>query len=37
MIFLRSLAFALAQIVVTPPYAIVALATFPCRGSRAIA
>ncbi len=29
MIFLRSLAFALAQIVVTPPYAIVALATFP--------
>ena len=29
MIFLRSLAFALAQILVTPPYAIVALATFP--------
>jgi 1-acyl-sn-glycerol-3-phosphate acyltransferase len=29
MIFLRSLAFALAQILITPPYAIVALATFP--------
>jgi len=29
MIFLRSLAFAAAQIVITPPYAIVALATFP--------
>jgi 1-acyl-sn-glycerol-3-phosphate acyltransferase len=29
MIFLRSIAFALAQIVITPPYAIVALATFP--------
>jgi 1-acyl-sn-glycerol-3-phosphate acyltransferase len=29
MIFLRSLVFALAQILVTPPYAIVALATFP--------
>jgi 1-acyl-sn-glycerol-3-phosphate acyltransferase len=29
MIFLRSLAFAVAQIVITPPYAIVALATFP--------
>jgi len=28
-IFLRSLAFALAQIVITPPYSIVALATFP--------
>ena len=28
MIFLRSLAFALAQILITPPYAIVALATF---------
>src|SRR5258705_9018850 len=31
MTFLRSLAFALAQIVVTPPYAIVALATFPLQ------
>ena len=29
MIFLRSLVFVLAQILVTPPYAIVALATFP--------
>jgi 1-acyl-sn-glycerol-3-phosphate acyltransferase len=29
MIFLRSLAFALAQILITPPYSIVALATFP--------
>ncbi len=29
MIFLRSLAFAIAQILVTPPYAVVALATFP--------
>jgi len=29
MIFLRSLAFLLAQILVTPPYSIVALATFP--------
>lgn len=29
MIFLRSLAFALAQALITPPYAIVALATFP--------
>jgi 1-acyl-sn-glycerol-3-phosphate acyltransferase len=29
MIVLRSLAFALAQILITPPYAIVALATFP--------
>ncbi len=29
MIFLRSLAFALAQIVVTPPYSIVIIATFP--------
>jgi len=29
MIFLRSLVFALAQILLTPPYAIVALATFP--------
>jgi 1-acyl-sn-glycerol-3-phosphate acyltransferase len=29
MIFLRSLAFAISQILVTPPYAIVALATFP--------
>jgi 1-acyl-sn-glycerol-3-phosphate acyltransferase len=29
MIFLRSLAFALAQVLITPPYAIVALATFP--------
>ena len=29
MIFLRSLIFALAQILITPPYAIVALATFP--------
>ena len=29
MTFLRSLAFALAQALVTPPYAIVALATFP--------
>ena len=29
MIWLRSLAFALAQILVTPPYSIVALATFP--------
>jgi 1-acyl-sn-glycerol-3-phosphate acyltransferase len=28
-IFLRSLAFALAQILITPPYSIVALATFP--------
>jgi len=37
MIFLRSLVFALAQILLTPPYAIVALATFLCRGFRAIA
>jgi 1-acyl-sn-glycerol-3-phosphate acyltransferase len=29
MIFLRSLVFALAQILLTPPYSIVALATFP--------
>jgi len=29
MIFLRSLAFALAEILITPPYAIFALATFP--------
>jgi len=29
MIFLRSLAFVIAQILVTPPYSIVALATFP--------
>jgi 1-acyl-sn-glycerol-3-phosphate acyltransferase len=29
MIFLRSLAFLIAQILVTPPYSIVALATFP--------
>jgi 1-acyl-sn-glycerol-3-phosphate acyltransferase len=29
MIFLRSLAFALAQVLITPPYALVALATFP--------
>jgi 1-acyl-sn-glycerol-3-phosphate acyltransferase len=29
MIFLRSLAFAFAQILITPPYSIVALATFP--------
>ncbi len=29
MIFLRSLAFTLAQLLITPPYAIVALATFP--------
>jgi 1-acyl-sn-glycerol-3-phosphate acyltransferase len=29
MIFLRSLVFAIAQIVLTPPYAIIALATFP--------
>jgi 1-acyl-sn-glycerol-3-phosphate acyltransferase len=29
MIFLRSLAFAVSQILVTPPYAVVALATFP--------
>lgn len=29
MIVLRSLAFALAQVLITPPYAIVALATFP--------
>lgn len=29
MIFLRSLAFALAEILITPPYAIVALTTFP--------
>ena len=29
MTFLRSLAFLIAQILVTPPYAIVALATFP--------
>jgi 1-acyl-sn-glycerol-3-phosphate acyltransferase len=29
MIFLRSLVFVIAQILVTPPYAIVALATFP--------
>jgi 1-acyl-sn-glycerol-3-phosphate acyltransferase len=29
MIFLRSLVFALAQILITPPYSIVALATFP--------
>lgn len=28
-IFLRSLAFALAQVLITPPYAIAALATFP--------
>ncbi|HUL90912.1 MAG TPA: lysophospholipid acyltransferase family protein [Burkholderiales bacterium] len=29
MIFLRSLAFAVAQVLITPPYSIVALATFP--------
>src|SRR2546428_391564 len=29
MIFLRSLVFLIAQILVTPPYAIVALTTFP--------
>jgi 1-acyl-sn-glycerol-3-phosphate acyltransferase len=29
MIFLRSLAFAMAQVLLTPPYSIVALATFP--------
>jgi 1-acyl-sn-glycerol-3-phosphate acyltransferase len=29
MIFLRSLAFALAQILITPPYAVAVLATFP--------
>jgi 1-acyl-sn-glycerol-3-phosphate acyltransferase len=29
MIFLRSLAFAIAQILLTPPYAVIALATFP--------
>ena len=29
MIFLRSLVFVIAQIIVTPPYAIVAIATFP--------
>jgi 1-acyl-sn-glycerol-3-phosphate acyltransferase len=29
MILLRSLAFAMAQVLITPPYSIIALATFP--------